>query len=60
MMLVRWVGGVSLKDQKRSEDLCSILGIHVVRRGRMRWFEHIELSVGMIGCRLAEIRRWQG
>ena len=43
-----WDGcvGVSLKDRKRSEDLCIFLGINcvadVVRRGRMRWFGHLE------------------
>ena len=26
-MMVRWMCGVSLKDRKRSEDLCSLLGI---------------------------------
>ena len=38
--------GVSLKDRKRSEDLCNLLGINcvadVVRRGRLRWFGHLE------------------
>ena len=37
---------VSLKYRKRSEDLCSLLGINcvadVVRRGRLRWFGHLE------------------
>ena len=32
--------GVSLKDRRRSEDLCNLLGINcvadVVRRGRLR------------------------
>ena len=43
---VRWMCGVSLKDRKRSEDLCNLLGINcvadVVRRGRLRWFGHLE------------------
>ena len=38
--------GVSLKDRRRSEDLCNLLGINcvadVVRRGRLRWFGHLE------------------
>ena len=45
-MMVRWMCGVSLKDRKRSEDLCNLLGINcvadVVRCGRLRWFGHLE------------------
>ena len=45
-MMVRWMCGVSLKDRKRSEDLCNLLGINcvadVMRRGRLRWFGHLE------------------
>ena len=45
-MMVRWMCGVSLKDRKRSEDLYNLLGIDcvadVVRRGRLRWFGHLE------------------
>ena len=45
-MMVRWMCGVSLKDRKRSEDLCNLLGINcvadVVRHGRLRWFVHLE------------------
>ena len=43
-MMVRWMCGASLKDRKRSENLCNLLGINcalvadVVRRGRLRWF----------------------
>ena len=37
---------VSLKDRRHSEDLCNLLGINcvadVVRRGRLRWFGHLE------------------
>ena len=37
---------MSLKDRKRSEDLCNLLGINrvadVVRRGRLRWLGHLE------------------
>ena len=28
-MMVRWMCGVSLKDRKRSEDLCNLLGINL-------------------------------
>ena len=45
-MMVRWMCGVTLKDRKRSEDLLGRLGIEsiaeVVRRGRLRWFGHVE------------------
>ena len=45
-MMVRWMCGVSLKDKRCSEDLCNLLGINcvadVVRRGRLRWFGHLE------------------
>ena len=45
-MMVRWMCGVSLKDRRRSENLCNLLGINcvadVVRRGRLRWFRHLE------------------
>ena len=45
-MMVRWMCGVSLKERKQSEDLCSLLDINcvadVVRHGRLRWFEHLE------------------
>ena len=51
-MMVRWMCGVSLKDRRLHEstvwnvDLCNLLGINcvadVVRRGRLRWFGHLE------------------
>ena len=45
-MMVRWMCEVSLKDRKRSEDLCSLIGINfgadVGRRGYLRWFGHLE------------------
>ena len=45
-MMVRWMCRVSLKDRKRSVDLYSLLGVQsvadVVRRGRLRWFGHLE------------------
>ena len=53
--MVRWMCGVSLKDRKRSVDLYSLLVVQsvdeVVRRGRLRWFWHVERkNVVMIGC----------
>ena len=45
-MMVRWTCGVSLKDRRRSEDLFNLLGIKcvadVVKRGKLRWFGHLE------------------
>ena len=39
-----------MKDRKRSEVLYSLLGVQsmaeVVRRGRLRWFEHVECKGG--------------
>ena len=45
-MKARWICGVSLKDRKRTVDLYSLLGVQSVadevRRGRLRWFGHLE------------------
>ena len=49
--MVRWMcgDGVSLKD-RRSLDLYSLLRVQsvaeVVRRGRLRWFGHVERKSG--------------
>ena len=44
--MVRWISGVTLKDRRPSEELRLGLGIvgvdRVVRRGRLRWFRHVE------------------
>ena len=49
-MMVRWMCGVSLKDRKHSVDLYSLLRVQsvaeVVRRGRLRWFGHVERKSG--------------
>ena len=45
-MMVRWMCGVSLKDKKHSVDLYSLLGVEVVRHGRLRWFGHVERKNG--------------
>ena len=46
-MILRWMCGVSLKDRKHSVDLYSLLGVQsvaeVVKRGRLRWFGHVEM-----------------
>ena len=45
-MMVRWMCGVSLRDRKSSVELIERFGIEgvaeVVRRGRLRWFGHLE------------------
>src|SRR5579863_5536190 len=45
-MMVRWMCGVTLKDKKRSQELLDSLNIvgvaERVRRGRLRWFGHVE------------------
>jgi len=45
-MMVRWMCGVKLKDRKSSQVLQDSLGIvgvaERVRRGRLRWFGHVE------------------
>ena len=45
-IMVRWMSGVTLKDRISSEELRLGLGIvgvdRVVRRGRLRWFGHVE------------------
>jgi len=45
-MMIRWMCGASLKGGISSEDLSRRLGVErvadVVRRGRLRWFGHLE------------------
>jgi len=45
-MMVRWMCGVTLKNRVASVDLYRRLGVEevddVVRRGRLRWFGHLE------------------
>ena len=45
-MLARWMCGVSLKSRISSEELNRRLGVvgvtEIVRRGRLRWFGHLE------------------
>src|SRR3989442_15216130 len=47
--MVRWMSGVTLKDRRPSEAFRLGLGIEgveeVVRRGRLRWFGHVERKV---------------
>jgi hypothetical protein len=45
-MMARWMCGVTLKHRQSSQDLLEHLGIvgvaERVRRGRLRWFGHVE------------------
>ena len=44
--MVRWMCGVTLKNRTRSDELLERLGVEsitdVIRRGRLRWFGHLE------------------
>ena len=46
MTMIRWMCGVTLKDRRSNLELLQRLGIdgiaEVVRRGRLRWFGHVE------------------
>ena len=60
--MIRWMSGVSLKDKKSSDELLERLGIEsvsvVVRRGRMRWFGHVERMDAenwVSACRLMKV-----
>ena len=59
-MMVRWMCEVSLKLRKQCGFVQSF-GVQsvaeVVRRGRLRWFGHVERK---IGCRPVEMWWWQG
>ena len=52
MWMVRRMCGVKLSERKKSEYLRSRLGIpcvvEVVRRGRLRWFGHVERMEGEV------------
>ena len=45
-MMVRWMCGVTLRDRLSSAELYRRVGVEsvadVVRRGRLRWFGHLE------------------
>ncbi len=66
-MMVRWMCGVTLRDRIASVELYSRLGLEevgvVLRRGRLRWFGHLERknasdwvsacrSIAVVGSRL--------
>ena len=45
MQMIRWMGGVSLKDSRTSEELRKLVGVHpittVIRSGRLGWYGHV-------------------
>ena len=49
-MMWRWMCGVKLEDRRPSTELCKCLDVEpvadVVRRGRLRWFGHVERKSG--------------
>ena len=51
--MVRWMCGVAMKDRKRLQDLLDCLNImgvaERVRRGRLRWFGHVEREYAGLG-----------
>ena len=66
-MMIRWMCGVSLKDRITSGELLDRVGLvdvtEVVRRGRLRWFGHVERrGVGdwVSGCRSMEVEGCRG
>jgi hypothetical protein len=66
-MMVRWMCGVSLRDRRSSTELNERLGIEgvpeIVRRGRLRWFGHLERKNGedwVSRCREFEVAGAKG
>ena len=43
--MIRWMGGVSMKDRRTSEELTELVGVEpittVIKSGRLRWYEHV-------------------
>ena len=57
-VMIRWICNVKAKDEVSSDSLLTKLGIQdldvVLRTSRMRWFGHVERSIGLISevCKL--------
>ena len=45
MQMIRWMGGVSMKNRRTSEELRKLVGVQpittVFRSGRLRWYGHV-------------------
>ena len=66
-MMIRWMCGVRVSDKKASAELLSRLDIEsvsvVVRRGRLRWFGHVERKQTddwVSACRHIEVENDRG
>ena len=66
-VMLRWMCGVTLRDKVLTVELRRRLGIEgvveVMRRGRLRWFGHVErkeVDVGTWKWRAAEVEAGQG
>ena len=66
-MMVRWMCGVTLRDRIASVELIARLGIEcvtdVLRRGRLRWFGHLERKEDgdwVSSCRKYEVEGARG
>jgi len=46
MNMIRWMCGVKLNERKKTEELRELLGLEpvsmMIKKGRLRWFEHVE------------------
>ena len=53
--MIRWMCGVSMKDRKTSEELRELVGVEpittVIKRGWMRWYEHVMRKSDEEKCR---------
>src|SRR5271163_2463175 len=65
--MIRWMCGVSLRDKIPTEELRARLGIkgvlELVRRGRLRWFGHVERKASddwVSACRGLEVDEARG
>ena len=43
--MIRWMCGISMKVRRTNEELRRLVGVEpitaVIRRGRLRWYEHV-------------------
>ena len=45
MQMIRWMGGISLKDRMTNKELRRLVGVEpitpFIRSGRLRWYGHV-------------------
>ena len=45
MQMIRWMGGISLKERRTNEELRRLVGVGpitvIIRVGRLRWHGHV-------------------